>query len=163
MSRAESAVILGCDHAAFPLKEKIKAFLTANGIEVEDVGTHSEESVDYPDYAIKVAEAISNAQFKRGILICGTGLGMSMVANKFPRVRAALCNDLFSAILGRQHNDANILVMGGRMIGETLAEEIVGAWLKTPYEGGRHQSRLAKFESYTKIQSNIKNQSQESN
>ncbi len=163
MGNAESAVILGCDHAAFPLKEKIKAFLTAKGVEVEDVGTHSEASVDYPDYAIKVAQAISNNQFKRGILICGTGLGMSMVANKFPHVRAGLCNDLFSAILSRQHNDANILVMGGRVIGETLAQKIVDAWLKTPYEGGRHQSRLAKFESYAKIQSSIKNQSQEPN
>ena len=138
-------IIIGCDHAAFDLKEKIKHFLTDRNISVEDVGTSSENSVDYPDFGIKVAQQVSLNQFERGILLCGTGLGMSMVANKFANVRAALCNDLFSAIMSRRHNDANILVMGARVIGETLAFEIVKTWCETPFEGGRHQLRIDKF------------------
>lgn len=138
-------IIIGCDHAAFDLKEKIKHFLTDCNITVKDVGTNSESSVDYPDFGIKVAQQVSLNQFERGILLCGTGLGMSMVANKFPNVRAALCNDLFSAIMSRRHNDANILVMGARVIGEALAFEIVKAWLETAFEGGRHQLRIDKF------------------
>jgi ribose 5-phosphate isomerase B len=138
-------IIIGCDHAAFDLKEKIKHFLTDCNITVKDVGTDSESSVDYPDFGIKVAQQVSLNQFERGILLCGTGLGMSMVANKFPNVRAALCNDLFSAIMSRRHNDANILVMGARVIGEMLAFEIVKAWLETAFEGGRHQLRIDKF------------------
>ena len=139
-------VIIGCDHAAFPLKETIKAFLAGTGLEVEDVGTHSEASVDYPDYGAKVAGGVSSGKFTRGILLCGSGIGMSMVANRFPGVRAALCNDLFSAFMCRKHNDANILVLGGRVLGETLAIEIVKAWLETDFEGGRHQSRLDMFD-----------------
>ncbi|MBW2538164.1 MAG: ribose 5-phosphate isomerase B [Deltaproteobacteria bacterium] len=139
-------VIMGSDHAAFYLKEKIKAFVLGKGIDVEDVGTCDEESVDYPDFGIKVAAYVSNGKFKRGILLCGSGIGMSMVANKFPHVRAALCNDLFSAEMSRRHNDANILVLGGRVVGEALALEIVGVWLKTPFDGGRHQKRIEKFE-----------------
>jgi len=139
-------VIIGCDHAAYPLKETVKAFLTEAGIEVSDVGTHSEDSVDYPDFGADVAGGVSRAEYPRGILLCGSGIGMSMVANRFPGVRAALCNDLFSAIMCRKHNNANILVLGGRVIGETLALEIVKAWLETDFEGGRHQSRLDKFD-----------------
>jgi ribose 5-phosphate isomerase B len=142
----QSAVIIGCDHAAFPLKEIVKTYLQDQTITVEDTGTFNEASVDYPDYGIKVASAVSQGKFERGILICGTGLGMSMVANRFAHVRAALCNDLFSAILSRQHNDANILVLGGRVIGSALAMEIVKTWLNTPFEGGRHQVRLDKFD-----------------
>ncbi len=112
------------------------------------MGTDSEISVDYSDFGAKVASQVSTGRFDRGILLCGTGLGMSMVANKFPHVRAALCNDLFSAIMSRRHNDANILVMGGRVIGEALAREIVNAWLETPFEGGRHQERIDNFESF---------------
>jgi ribose 5-phosphate isomerase B len=138
-------IIIGSDHAAFDLKEKIKRCLTDRNFNVEDVGTNSEHSVDYPDFGIKVAQQVSLNQFERGILLCGTGLGMSMVANKFPNVRAALCNDLFSAIMSRRHNDANILVMGARVIGEMLAFEIVKAWCETPFEGGRHQLRIDKF------------------
>lgn len=145
MSEIKTPIIIGCDHAAFALKEKVKAFMLAEGYPVEDVGTHGEASVDYPDFAAKVAGKVSAGQFKRGILICGTGIGMSMVANRFPHVRAALCNDLFSAIMSRRHNDANILAMGGRVIGEALALEVVKAWLETPFEGGRHQQRLNKF------------------
>jgi ribose 5-phosphate isomerase B len=146
MSENKTPIIIGCDHAAYALKEKIKAFMLAEGYPVEDVGTHSEASVDYPDFATKVAGKVSAGQFERGILICGTGIGMSMVANRFPYVRAALCNDLFSAIMSRRHNDSNILAMGGRVIGEALALEVVKAWLETPFEGGRHQLRLKKFD-----------------
>jgi ribose 5-phosphate isomerase B len=101
--------------------------------------------VDYPDYGKQVAAQVSEGRFKRGILLCGTGLGMSMVANRFPGVRAALCHDLFGAIMSRRHNDANILVLGGRVTGDILAAEIVAAWLETPFEGGRHQKRLEQF------------------
>ncbi len=144
-------VVLGCDHAAFALKQKVKAHLIERGIEVQDVGTTGETSVDYPDFGVKVAFRVSSGEFERGILMCGTGLGMSMVANKFPHVRAALCNDLFSAIMSRRHNNANILVMGGRVVGEALAAEIVDAWLETAFEGGRHQTRLDKFDSYEEM------------
>ncbi|MFZ7125038.1 MAG: ribose 5-phosphate isomerase B [Desulfobacterales bacterium] len=146
MNSSNSPVIIGCDHAAFPLKEKIVSFLDDLGIPVEDSGTHSEQSVDYPDFGIRVASRVSSGEFQRGILLCGTGIGMSMVANRYPRVRAALCNDMFGAIMSRRHNNANVLVLGGRVIGETLALEILKAWLETPFEGGRHQSRLDKFD-----------------
>ena len=146
MDQNKTPIIMGCDHAAYQLKEKVKAYLTGQGIAVEDVGTHGEESVDYPDYGIKVASQVSSGNYKRGILICGTGLGMSMVANKFPRVRAALCQDLFSAEMSRRHNDANILVLGGRVIGESLALAVVQKWLEIPFDGGRHQKRLEKFD-----------------
>lgn len=139
-------IIIGCDHAAFQLKEIIRIFLEKSGIAVTDAGTHSESSVDYPDFAKKVASKVSKGEFKHGILICGTGIGMSMVANKYPHIRAALCNDLFSAKMSKLHNNANILVLGGRVIGDVLALEIVKAWLETPFEGGRHQRRLDQFD-----------------
>ncbi len=135
-------LIIGCDHAAFQLKEIIKAHVSGKGITVEDAGTNSENSVDYPNYGAKVAEAVSKGKFERGILLCGTGLGMSIVANKFQGIRAGLCNDLFSAAMSRKHNDENILVLGARVIGDILAKEIVDTWLNTPFEGGRHQDRL---------------------
>ena len=150
MDQNKTPIIMGCDHAAYRLKEKVKAYLVDKGIAVEDVGTHSEESVDYPDFGIKVAAQVSSGSYKRGILICGTGLGMSMVANKFHRVRAALCQDLFSAEMSRRHNDANILVLGGRVIGEGLALAVVQKWLETPFDGGRHQKRLEKFDQIKK-------------
>ncbi len=146
MNDSNTPIIIGCDHAAYPLKEKIKDYLAGKGIDVEDVGTNSEKSVDYPDFGKKVASMVSNGNFKRGILLCGTGIGMSMVANKFSHVRAALCTEPFSAEMSRRHNDSNILVMGGRMTGETLALEIVRVWLETPFDGGRHQARLDKFD-----------------
>ncbi|MFZ5573323.1 MAG: ribose 5-phosphate isomerase B [Thermodesulfobacteriota bacterium] len=149
MEQGKHAVIIGSDHAAFPLKETVKRFVREMAIEVQDVGTDGESSVDYPDFGIKVASAVSSGKFKRGILLCGTGLGMSMVANRFPHVRAALCNDLFSACMSRRHNDANILVLGGRVIGEALALEVVKTFLETPFEGGRHQARLDKFDRLT--------------
>jgi len=139
---AKTPLIIGCDHAAVGLKEIIKRQLEDKGLLVEDVGTHTDASVNYVDFAAKVARAVSEGRCKRGILICGSGIGMSMAANRFPRVRAALCNDLFSAIMSRKHNNANILAMGGRIIGDALAKEIVDAWLDTPFEGGRHQERI---------------------
>ena len=146
----KAPVIIGCDHAAFSLKEEIKAWLEDNRIQVEDVGAYGEGSVDYPDFAVSVAEKVSVGKYERGILICGTGIGMSMAANKFQNVRAALCTDLFSGIMSRRHNDANILVLGARVTGAGLALEIVKAWLETPFEGGRHQLRIDKFNSLGK-------------
>jgi len=139
-------IVIGCDHAAFSLKETIKSHLQSRGLTVADTGAHSEDSVDYPKFGIDVARAVSSGDFEKGILLCGTGIGMSMVANKFPHVRAALCNDLFSAVMSRRHNDANVLVLGGRVIGDVLAMEIVDTWLDTPFEGGRHQRRLDQFD-----------------
>lgn len=142
----KTPIVIGSDHAGYALKELVKDYLTALNIEVEDCGTYSEESVDYADFGIAVASKVSSGDFQRGILVCGTGLGMSMVANRFKYVRAALCNDIFSAMMSRQHNDSNILVLGGRVIGVELAKEIVQVWLKTPFEGGRHKSRVDKFD-----------------
>ncbi len=140
-------IIIGCDHAAYQLKETLKKAMEAQGVTVTDIGTHSETSMDYPETGRAVAEKISSGEYERGILICGTGLGMSMVANKYPHVRAALCNDLFSAAMSRRHNNANILVMGGRVIGDILALEILKTWLETAFEEGRHQRRLDMFDS----------------
>ena len=146
MTETKPAIVIGCDHAAYELKEKLKAFLLRNNHAVEDVGAYSTDSVDYPDYAKKVASLVSEGRYARGILLCGTGLGMSMAANRFPGVRAALCHDLFGAIMSRRHNDANILVLGGRTTGDILAEEIVKVWLTTLFEDGRHQKRLDMFD-----------------
>jgi len=144
MNQDASKIIMGSDHAAYSLKETVKRYLTERKIAVEDIGTHGTASVSYVDYAARVARAVSAGQFQRGILLCGTGLGMSIVANRFPGIRAALCNDLFNAMMSRRHNNANILVMGGRIVGEALALEIVKVWLETPFEGGatRRESTL---------------------
>jgi len=141
------SIIIGSDHAAYALKEKIKKFLLEYGLEVTDAGTSSEASVNYVDFGKKVARAVSQKEFSRGILLCGTGLGMSMTANRFPEVRAALCSDIFSARMSRLHNDSNILVMGGRVVGDILAFEITRTWLETPFEGGRHLERILTIES----------------
>jgi ribose 5-phosphate isomerase B len=146
MIENKSPIVIGADHAAYDLKDTVKAFLVEMGIAVHDVGTHGKDSVDYPDFGIMVASMVSKGKFKRGILLCGTGIGMSMVANKFPYVRAALCNDIFSAVMSRRHNNANILVLGGRIIGDILALEIVRTWIETPFEGGRHQARIDKID-----------------
>jgi len=146
MGEQKKQIAMGCDHAAFRLKEIVKAYLLENGWQVEDAGTFGEQSVDYPDFGMKVAGLVSGGTIDKGILLCGTGLGMSMVANRFPGVRAALCHDLFAAIMSRRHNDANILVLGGRVVGDVLALEIVKTWLNTDFEGGRHQARLDKFD-----------------
>ncbi len=135
-------IIIGSDHAAFPLKEKLRIYLSDLGIDVEDAGTFSEEAVNYTNYGKKVAGAVSSGRFERGVLLCGTGLGMSMVANRFSGVRAALCSDIFSVRMSRQHNDSNVLVLGGRLLGDILAIELVKTWLETPFEGGRHLDRI---------------------
>ncbi len=142
---AAGKIIIGADHAGFPLKEAIKPFLTQMGQEVTDAGTDGEKSVDYPDFGARVAEAVATGTYPRGILICGSGVGMSIVANRFPGVRAALCLDEETARLSRMHNDANILVLAGRKTDKAKAEGIVRVWLTTPFEGGRHQARLDKI------------------
>jgi len=135
-------VAIGCDHAGFELKEKVKDLLVSLGHEVLDLGCHSKDSVDYPVYGAKVAQTVAKGEAERGVLICGTGLGMSMVANRVPGIRAALCHELFTARMARLHNDANILVLGGRVIGDILALEMVKVFLETPFEGGRHERRV---------------------
>lgn len=137
---------LACDHAGFELKEELKAFLKSLGVKAIDMGAFNEDSVDYPDFGMLVAEKVSRGELEKGILICGTGIGMSMVANKFPRIRAAVANDLYSSRCSREHNDANILIMGGRTVGKDLAKEIVRVWLETPFAGGRHKRRIEKIE-----------------
>ena len=137
-----SPIVMGSDHAGFALKKFIKNYLTSLNFKIEDCGAFSEDSVDYPDFGIEVAEKVASGMFERGILICGTGLGMSMVANRFRNVRAALCSDLFSAKMSRVHNDSNILVLGGRILGDILAFELVQIWLDTGFEGGRHLGRI---------------------
>lgn len=144
--KTPSPIIIGADHAGYALKEFVKAYLAALNFTVTDCGPGDENSVDYTDFGCLVAREVSSGAFERGIAICGTGQGMTMVANRFCGVRAALCNDLFSAIMSRRHNNANILVMGGRIIGTELAKEIVRAWLETPFEGGRHQRRIEKID-----------------
>lgn len=137
-------IAIASDHAGFGLKEKIKNFLKELGYEYEDFGTDTEESVDYPDYALKVAESVVK-ECDRGILICGSGIGMSMSANKVPGIRAALCSNTEMARLSREHNDANVLTMGARMIDEARAKEIVNVWLKTEFLGERHLRRVNKM------------------
>lgn len=136
-------VILGSDHAGFDLKEACKAYLQGRSdCQVEDIGVSNRDSADYPKIGHELARAVSNNEYRYGILICGTGLGMSIVANRYKGVRAALCHNLYTARMSRQHNDANILVMGGRVIGEGLALEMVDLFLNTEFEKGRHQLRL---------------------
>jgi len=140
-------VIIGSDHAGFDLKEEIKRSLTEKGeYPVTDMGTFSNEPVDYPIIAHQVAKNISEKRFRRGILICGSGIGMSIVANRYPHVRAALCSNLYAVKVGRQHNDANILALGGRVLGIDLALEMVDLFLHTQFEGVRHQRRLEQIE-----------------
>jgi ribose 5-phosphate isomerase B len=142
---AKDAIIIGSDHAGFPLKESLKPLLERLGFLVSDVGTFSGEAADYPDFGKKVAEAVSIGLHKRGIAICGSGIGMSIVTNRFPGVRAALCLDVETARLARLHNDANVLVLAGRKTDPQTAGDIVKTWLETDFEGGRHQRRLDKI------------------
>jgi ribose 5-phosphate isomerase B len=137
------AILIGCDHAGFSLKTSLKDYLAKRGIPVIDVGCASAESCDYPVYAQDMCQRITRGDASRGILICGTGVGMSMAANRHPGIRAALCTTEFHARMSRLHNDSNVLVLGGRVIGEELALSILKVWLETPFEGGRHQRRLA--------------------
>ena len=139
-------IAIGSDHAGYKMKEKIKSVLEEKGLTYQDMGTDSDESVDYPDFAHKVANGVAEGKFARGILICGTGIGMSIAANKVLGVRAALCHNVFSARATRNHNNSNILTMGSRVIGISLAEEIVRTWLRAGYDGGRHERRVGKVE-----------------
>ena len=135
-------IAIGSDHAGLALKEALKAYLDSRMIPYEDFGTHTQESCDYPRIAEIVCKAILSSEFDRGILICGTGIGMSMAANKIPNIRAAACSEPYSAQLSRQHNNTNVLAFGARVIGLELAKMIVDAWLGSDYEGGRHQTRI---------------------
>jgi len=136
-------IILGSDHAGYDLKEAVKAHLEASGLHrLKDVGVFSRDSSDYPKIAHRVAEAVAEGNAERGILVCGSGIGMSITANRHKGVRAALCHDLYSARMSRLHNDANVLAMGGRILGMGIALEIVDTFLNTPFEGGRHKIRV---------------------
>ncbi len=138
-------VVIGSDHGGLALKEAIKAYLEGRGLEVQDVGTDSQTSVDYPDFGEQVSRRVSSGNAELGVLVCGTGIGMSIVANKFPGVRAALINDEFTARMAKEHNNANILVLGGRVVDTPEALRMVGAWLDATFEAGRHQVRLEKI------------------
>ena len=139
---------IASDHGGFSLKVDIVSFLNELGYEVNDRGPKNQNSVDYPDYGIRIAQAVTQNTDSRGILICGTGIGMSIVVNRFPGIRGTLCSDLYTAKLCREHNDSNILIMGGRVVGHGLAREIVKVWLSTPFDGGRHQKRLDKINQF---------------
>ena len=139
-------VAIGCDHAGLQYKEAIMDYLKIREIEFEDLGTYTPESCDYPVIAKKVAEKVANHSANRGILICGTGVGVSIAANKVHGIRAALCGDTYTARVSRAHNNANILCLGSRVIGEHLALDIVDVWLKTGFEGGRHKRRVDMIE-----------------
>jgi ribose 5-phosphate isomerase B len=139
------SVALGADHAGWELKEALKAWLIDAGYQVLDFGTHGPDSVDYPDYALQVAEAVTVGKVERGVLVCGTGIGMTIAANKVPGIRAALCGDVFTARMSREHNDANVLALAGRLTGRETGLEILRAWLDTPFAGGRHARRVDKI------------------
>ena len=143
---AHRPLLLAADHAGFELKERLKALLERRGVPFEDLGTASAESVDYPDYARKVAEAVSRGDADRGVLVCGTGQGMAMAANRYSRVRAAVPCSEETARLSREHNDSNILALGGRTLDHALAERMLVVWLETPFAGGRHLRRLEKMD-----------------
>jgi ribose 5-phosphate isomerase B len=138
-------IAIGSDHGGLELKEAVISVLKELNAEFEDMGTHDRSSCDYPDYAEKVAAAVVSGAFEQGILICGTGIGMSIAANKVPGIRAALCNDIFSAKMARNHNDANILCVGARVVGPGVAQEIVKAYFTSSFEGGRHARRVEKL------------------
>ncbi|MDY6912428.1 MAG: ribose 5-phosphate isomerase B [Chloroflexota bacterium] len=137
-------IAIGSDHAGFIMKEAIKGLLAELGHSYEDFGCYDSAAVDYPDIAFSVSDAVTQGEFQQGILICGTGIGMSMVANRVPGIRAALCSDTFSARAARAHNDANILCIGERVIGQGLARDVVATYLDSEFVGGRHARRLEK-------------------
>ena len=143
-------IALGADHGGFALKEKLKDFLENRGDEVLDFGTHAEDSCDYPIFGFAVAEAVSNGEAERGVLVCTTGAGMAIVANKVKGIRAAVCHDAKTAQASRAHNDANIITFGQKLIGEEEARGILDLWLKTAFEGGRHARRVGEIEDYEK-------------
>ena len=140
-------IAVAADHGGFPLKEELKKHLDGKGIEYEDFGIYEEGAVDYPDYALKAAEAVAAGKFDFGMVVCGTGIGISIAANKVPGIRCALCHDTFSARMTRMHNDANILAMGARVVGPGLALKIVDTFLDTPFSGDeRHVRRIKQIE-----------------
>jgi ribose 5-phosphate isomerase B len=138
-------VVLASDHRGYKLKGSLKKFLEERKMEFLDVGTFSADSVDYPDFAMLAAEKVSHGDYDRGILICGSGIGMCIVANKFPGVRAAVCHDVSAAKMSRKHNDSNMLGLGADVINEELARKILHVWLETKFEGGRHLRRIQKI------------------
>ena len=138
-------IIIGSDHGGLIHKAALQSYLKRRGFDVADAGTDSDESVDYPDFGQKVAETVVSGEAELGILICGTGIGMSIAANKIPGIRAALVTDVFMARMAKEHNNANVLVLGGRVLDEQKACDLVGAWLDATFEGGRHQARLDKI------------------
>ncbi len=138
-------IAIGCDHAGLELKRTLMEHLSGLGVPTVDFGTESSQPVDYPDIGERVSDAVSSGKVARGILICGTGIGMSIVSNKFPGVRASLCHDPFTARMSRLHNDSNVLVLGSRVTDESTALEIVRVWLETGFEGGRHARRVGKI------------------
>ena len=138
-------IAIGCDHGAYALKEKLKEHLTARGLEYKDFGTYSLDSCDYPDFGAAAARAVASGECDRGIVMCTTGIGISISANKIKGIRCALLSDKMSARLTREHNDTNMMALGAAVVGEKLALEIVDTWLDTPFEGGRHQRRVDKI------------------
>jgi ribose 5-phosphate isomerase B len=138
-------IAIGTDHRGYPVRTKVIELLERLGHEVEDTGTFTCEAVDYPDIAARVAHKVSRGEVQRGVLICGTGLGMAIAANKFPGVRAAPCHDDLTAEMSRRHNDSNILCLSGDLLGERLIDRMIELWLATPFDGGRHAERLEKI------------------
>lgn len=146
--KTDMKVAIASDHGGMNIRQEVKQLMDEMGIQYEDFGCECETSVDYPDYALPVAEKVASGEFDRGILICGTGIGMSIAANKVKGIRCALVHDVFSAKATREHNNSNILAMGERVIGPGLAREIAKVWLSTHYEGGRHEKRVGKITAY---------------
>jgi ribose 5-phosphate isomerase B len=144
-------VAIGADHAGFALKEDLKAWLRERGHAILDCGTHSLEAVDYPDIAGLVAEAVTAGSAERGVLVCGTGIGMAMAANKIPGIRAAVCGDDYTARMSREHNDANVLALGARLLEPGSAVAVLGVWLDTVFAGGRHARRVEKLSALEQV------------
>lgn len=138
-------IAIGCDHGAFNLKNAVKKYLEERGLEVKDFGIYEEGRVDYPDIAEVVCKSIVAGECEKGILLCGTGIGISIAANKIKGIRAAVCNEVYCAKMAKCHNNANVITMGGRVVGEDVALEIVSAWLDSEFMGGRHQQRIDKI------------------
>jgi ribose 5-phosphate isomerase B len=155
-STQKPRIALGADHAGFPMKESIKKYLLLAGYPVEDLGTWSDESVDYPDYARRVSQRVADGEDRFGKLVCGTGIGMSIAANKIEGIRAALAHDATTARMAREHNDANVLTIGGRVVDDAMAMEIVKDFLTTEFAGGRHQRRVDKISALDRERENKK-------
>ena len=141
-----AGIVVGADHAGLPLKEALVRALEGRGLDVRDEGTSTGDSVDYPDFGHRVARRVASGEVPLGLLVCGTGVGMSMTANRHPGVRAVVCSEPYSAAMARRHNDANVLCLGARVVGEGLAETILDAFLGAQFEGGRHARRVGKID-----------------